>query len=65
MTNKHLLSEKIEVKIYLKHKLRPFVMIFDNNHQKENFLQAVRTEDVITIGPITFLKNEIKYIILE
>lgn len=65
MKDKYSLTEQNEVKIYLKHKIRPLTVIFDTKKQKDDFIQELYVNDVIKVGPIIFFKENLNYIVFE
>ena len=54
-----------ELKIYLKNKIRPIVVIVNDRKDFEAFIEKVRNESIIIYGPIAFSRDEFRYAILE
>lgn len=54
-----------ELKIYLKNKIRPIVVIVNDRKDFEAFIEKVRNESIIIYGPIAFSRDEFRYAVLE
>ena len=54
-----------ELKIYLKNKIRPIVVIVNDRKDFEAFIAKVRNESIIIYGPIAFSRDEFRYAVLE
>lgn len=54
-----------ELKIYLKNKIRPIVVIVNDRKDFEAFIEKVRNELIIIYGPIAFSRDEFRYAVLE
>lgn len=54
-----------ELKIYLKNKIRPIVVIVNDRKDFESFIEKVRNESIIIYGPIAFSRDEFRYAVLE
>lgn len=54
-----------ELKIYLKNKIRPIVVIVNDRKDFEAFIERVRNESIIIYGPIAFSRDEFRYAVLE
>ena len=54
-----------ELKIYLKNKIRPIVVIVNDRKDFEAFIERVRNESIIIYGPIAFSRDEFRYVVLE
>lgn len=54
-----------ELKIYLKNKIRPIVVIVNDRKDFESFIERVRNESIIIYGPIAFSRDEFRYAVLE
>lgn len=54
-----------ELKIYLKNKIRPIVVIVNDRKDFEAFIERVRNESIVIYGPIAFSRDEFRYAVLE
>ena len=54
-----------ELKIYLKNKISPIVVIVNDRKDFESFIEKVRNESIIIYGPIAFSRDEFRYAVLE
>lgn len=54
------MKETVTLKVYLKNVHKPFIFEYDSK-DKIDLEKQLLTHDVITIGPITFLRSEFKY----
>lgn len=54
------MKETVTLKVYLKSVRKPFIFEYDSK-DKIDLEKQLLTHDVITIGPITFLRSEFKY----
>ena len=54
-----------ELKIYLKNKISPIVVIVNDRKDFESFIEKIRNESIIIYGPIAFSRDEFRYAVLE
>ena len=58
------MQKEIMLKIYLKHKRRPFKVIIDNMNQIGSLEEMIETRKVVRFGLIMFDANEFKYMVV-
>lgn len=55
----------IKVKLYLKHKLKAFTLILQNDAMLQQMIDNITSNDTIKIGDLVFNHNEFKYLIIK
>lgn len=56
-------QRQYRIKLYLTNRKTPFDLIFENPNQIELFKKQIATEDIVSVGPLTFLSKNFKYFI--
>ena len=55
----------IKVKLYLKHKLKAFTLVLQNDAMLQQMIDNITSNDIIKIGDLVFNHNEFKYLIIK
>ena len=55
----------IKVKLYLKHKLKAFTLVLQNDAMLQQMIDNITSNDVIKIGDLVFNHTEFKYLIIK
>ena len=55
----------IKVKLYLKHQLKAFTLVLQNDAMLQQMIDNITSNDIIKIGDLVFNHNEFKYLIIK
>lgn len=55
----------IELRIYLKEKKKPLILLLDTEKQLNDFYEELETHDIVKFGQVIFRRDEFLYCTME